>query len=106
MTTDSIIMNCSQSFEKFHKFLFGDTHDVGCLHSLFLLCCRVCPLGDICHHPESFLVVTACVVGYYGIQCVEAQNAAEDLNSARRTPLNKRITQPQMLIELRLRNLY
>ena len=62
-TTDNIIMNHFQTFEKFHGFLFKETHDVCCLHSLLPVCCGVCPLGDICRSPESFLSVTTCVVG-------------------------------------------
>ena len=56
-------MNHFQTFEKFHGFLFKETRDVCCLHSLLPVRCGVCSLGDICCSPESFLSVTTCVVG-------------------------------------------
>ena len=74
-TTDSIIMNHFQTFEKFHGFLFKETHDVDCLCAVefaprrHLLLSRII---SVCHNLCGGLVST-------GIWCIEARGAAEDL---------------------------
>lgn len=39
MTIDDTMMDCFQVFEKFHEFLFKETHMMCVVHTASVLCC-------------------------------------------------------------------